>query len=356
MPHHPLPLDRLRPLLLLALLALAACAGPPPGEAPPIGTPMAAPRPVKVLIISMFKPEADVWTEPLALREEIAVPGLSADYPVVRCNQDGLCQMTTGMGHANAAASTMAVLFSGLFDFRRSYFLIAGIAGIDPNQGTIGSAAWARYLVDFGLAHEIDAREMPKGWPSGYFGIQTKGPGEKPAFDYRTELFRLDEALLQRAFALSRSAVLDDNETARAYRARYPEGPARQTPSVLQCDTAAGDTYWHGEALGRQAEQWTRLLSDGQGRYCTTQQEDNATFEALTRAARAGLVDLRRVAVLRTGANFDRPAPGQTAIESLQATSGGFGPSLTNLVRAGKPLLDDIASRWPQWEKGVPKE
>ena len=52
--------------------------------------------------------------------------------------------------------------------------------------------------------------------------------------------------------------------------------------------------------------------TDGKGTYCTTQQEDNATYEALRRGAAAGRLDLKRVAVLRTGANFDRPHPGQT--------------------------------------------
>ena len=43
---------------------------------------------------------------------------------------------------------------------------------IDPARGTVGSAAWARYLVDFGIAHELDAREMPKGWKTGYYDPQ----------------------------------------------------------------------------------------------------------------------------------------------------------------------------------------
>jgi hypothetical protein len=49
------------------------------------------------------------------------VPGLSADFPEVLCNADDVCLMTTGMGHANAAASTMALLFSRQLDLRRSY-------------------------------------------------------------------------------------------------------------------------------------------------------------------------------------------------------------------------------------------
>jgi purine nucleoside permease len=343
-----------RMLLLCALFAAAACAARPETPEPRAAAPAAAPRPVKVLIISMFVLEANVWTEPLALREAIPVPGLSPDYPAVRCNASDVCQMTTGMGHANAAASVAALVFSRRFDLSCTYFLVAGIAGIDPNVGTIGSATWARYLVDYGIAHEFDARDMPKGWPYGYFGIGTTGPDVKPELAYRTEIFQLNETLLQWALALSQSAPLEDSAAARAYRRHYRQLPATAAPAVIQCDTAAGDTYWHGDLLGRRAEAWTRVLTDGKGRYCTTQQEDNATFEALRRGADAHLLDIRRVAVLRTGSNFDRPYRGQTAYDSLKASSGGLQPALANLVRAGMPLIQEIVARWDRWAADIP--
>jgi len=265
------------------------------------------PRPLKVLIISMFGPEAEPWIAPLGLSENIAVPGLSPDYPALRCNGDDVCLLTTGMGHANAAASTLAVTLDPRFDLTRTYFLVAGIAGIDPARGTLGSAAWARWLIDSGIAQEIDAREMPRGWPSGYIGVMTGRPGVKPKFDYRTEAFQLDETLLQKALALSREAKLEDSAGARAYRVNYPRAPANRGPAVIQCDTLGGDTWWHGNKLGAHARAWSKLLSDGAATYCTTQQEDNATYNALARAAAAGKADLRRLAELRTGAKFDRP-------------------------------------------------
>jgi len=255
----------------------------------------------------------------------------------------------------------MAVTLDPRFDLRQTYFLIAGIAGIDPARGTLGTAAWARYLVDVGIAHELDAREMPKGWAAGYFGIMTKGPGEKPKFDYHTELAQLDEALLQKALALSRNAKLADSDKARAYRAnyrgKYSRTPANKPPAVIQCDTLGGDTWWHGDQLGEHARAWTKLLTDGQGVYCTTQQEDNATYEALKRAASTHRVDLARVAVLRTGSDFDRPYEGQTAEDNLvnYASQGGFAPALENLYRAGNPLVQEIVTHWSDWQNGVPR-
>jgi purine nucleoside permease len=317
-----------------------------------------APRALKVLIISMFEPEAAPWIAPLKLTEKVNVPGLLPDSPALRCNTDDVCLMVSGMGHANAAASTMALTLDARFDLRRTYFLIAGIAGIDPAMGTVGTATWARYLVDYGIAHELDTRDMPKSWRTGYHGIMTKGPGEKPKFEYHTEYAQLDEALLQKALALTKNATLADNDQARAYRAKYKKAPANQPPQVVQCDTLGGDTWWHGKHLGEHATAWMKLLTDGKGRYCTTQQEDNATHNALMRAAAAGKVDLKRLAVLRTASNFDRPYPGQSAHASLMASttggSGGFMPATANLFNVGGLLVNDIVRNWAQWREGVP--
>jgi purine nucleoside permease len=341
-------------LLLLAIFP--ACYGARAAE-PANAAGHAAQLPVKVLIINLFSLEAAPWLEALRPTQDIPVPGLSSDYPMVRCNSDAVCQMTTGMGHANAAASMMAVLYSGAFDLHQTYFVIAGIAGIDPRRGTIGSAAWARYAVDSGIAHEIDARELPHGWQDGYFGVLTDAPDQVPRFDYRTEVFRLDEVLLQKAFALSHSARLEDSEDVRAYRRHYTRAPANLPPTVIQCDTLSGDTWWSGRRLGDHARRWTRLLTDGKGVYCTTQQEDNATLNALTRGSQSGLIDLRRVAVLRTGSDFDRPYPHQGVLESMQAQralGSAVRISADNLVRAGMPLVEAIVRDWNLWQDGVP--
>ena len=335
--------------LLLLLIFIAGCASGPSTH--PSGA-----RPVKVLLITMFRGEAEAWTSRMTFDDEIRVPGLSPDYPSLRCTRAGVCLMTTGMGHANAAASTMAVAMSPLLDLRSTYFLINGIAGIDPNVGTIGSATWARFAVDYGIAHEIDAREMPIGWKSGYLGIHATDPKTKPALEYRTEVFRLAEPLLQIALALTRNVVLADNDTAKAYRAQYAQPAAKSPPTVLQCDTASGDTYWHGRFPGQWASEWVALLTDGQGRYCTTQHEDNATIEALNRGAASGRLDFARVAVLRTASNFDRPHPSQSAYDSLKARSGGYPASTANLFNVGSIVVNDIVARWERWKDGVPSK
>jgi purine nucleoside permease len=314
------------------------------------------PRHVKVLIISMFAPEGKTWLDHLGKTQSIEVAGLSPDYPAVHCNHDDVCVVTTGMGHANAAATMAALVYSKKFDLRKTYFLVSGIAGIDPAQGTLGSAAWARYLVDFGIQWELDAREIPSSWKSGYLGINTKSGNEKPPLDYHTEVFQLNEALLQKAYLLSRDVKLTDSAEAQAYRAKYTTAPANQPPTVIQCDTLAGEPCVTGEALGQRARDWTKLLTDGKGTYCTTQQEDNATFEVIKRAAAAALADTNRVAVLRAGSDFDRPPPGVSNVDNLlnYQQQGGFVPAVDNLYLAGSPLVNAIVKNWAQWKDGVP--
>ncbi|HEX4340066.1 MAG TPA: purine nucleoside permease [Polyangiaceae bacterium] len=311
---------------------------------------------VKVLVINMFSGEAQPFIDNLKLTTDVAVPGLSADYPKVHCNADDVCELTTGEGHTNVAASVSALEYSGLFDLTATYFMIAGISGIDPTQGTLGSAAWAHYLIDFGIQWEIDARTLPTGWTGGYLGINTMSPTEKPMLDYRTEVFELDPTLQAKAYALSKGAKLTDSDTAVAYRAHWDISPAKDPPGVVECDTAAGDTWWHGALLEKRAQDWTKLLTDGKGTYCTTQQEDNATYEALKRGASTGLLDVKRVLVLRTASNFDRPYPGQKPYDSLvTATSGGFVPSTANLYNVGGLVIADIVKNWTAWKVAVPK-
>lgn len=346
-----------RTLGLCALSILAACSGmkPPAPKTDDVSAPQA--RHVKVMIVSMFGPEGQVWLDHLGPWQEVQVDGLSPDYPVVRCNQQEVCVVTTGMGHANAAASMMALAFSPRFDLHDTYFMVAGIAGIDPLRGTLGSAAWAKFLVDFGIQWEIDAREIPHNWKSGYLGINTRQPADKPSLEYRTEVFQLNARLADTAYALSRNVVLADSTQAQAARAKYGYAPANQPPTVVECDTLAGDTWWSGTRLGERAREWTKILTNGEGVYCTTQQEDNATYEALKRAASAHRVDLGRVAVLRAGSDFDRPHAHQSSADNLlnYAAQGGFPLAIDNLYRAGNPLVQEIVTNWAVWRTGVPQ-
>lgn len=316
-------LIRLTALVLALLSPLAAQA-------------QTATRPLapKVMVITMFGGEAKPWLSHLDLPTRVAVPGLSTDAPDVSCN-DNLCVMTTAMGYANAASSTMAVVLSDRFDLAKTHFIIAGIAGVDPANGTLGSAAWADYVVDAGLTHRIDNREAPADWKSEIVELGAKAPGEKPKWTAGTEVYRLNPALVAAAYEATKTVELADSDAAKAYRSAYTQAAAKAAPKVMVCTSASGDTYWHGAIIAKQVAAHVALLTDGKADYCMTQMEDNATLTALKRGADAGRLDFARVAVLRTASNFDRPHAGQTAAQSLAAKSGGFGPATENAFRVG---------------------
>jgi purine nucleoside permease len=73
-------------------------------------------------------------------------------------NRDGVLAVLTGVGTAKSAATSMPVGMDPRFDLTKAYWLVAGIAGINPTRGSLGSAAWAEWVVDGDLAREIDAR------------------------------------------------------------------------------------------------------------------------------------------------------------------------------------------------------
>jgi purine nucleoside permease len=218
----------------------------------------------KVMVITMFAGEAKPWLDNERFTQKVAVPGLSKAFPDISCTDAGLCLMTTSMGYANAASSASALVYNGRFDLSQTYFLIAGIAGVDPADGTLGSAHWARFAVDGGLQNAIDAREIPSEWSTGYVAIGASRPGEKVELKYGSEVYRLNEDLLQKAFSLTKDVELTDGDAAKAYRARYAAAPANAAPRVSICDTISMDTWWHGSKLGAAMEAWAKLITNGE--------------------------------------------------------------------------------------------
>ena len=313
---------------------------------------MAQPIAPKVMVITMFGAETKPWLDNLQLADKVAVPGLSADAPDVACNGD-LCVMTTTMGFADAAASTAAVALSDKFDLSKTYFIVAGIAGINPANGTLGSAAWADYVVDGGLLHRIGKADAPGDWNSTVVELGAKAPGEKQGWGAGTEVYQMNKAVLDAAVAASKGVELADSEDAAAYRAHYAQEAARAKPGVTVCTTVSADTYWHGAEIATEMAAHAKALTDGKADYCTSQMEDNATLTALKRAASAGRLDFNRVAVLRTASNFDRPYDGQGAAASLAAKSGGFGPATQNAFRVGNAFAQDIVKNWDRYEAGL---
>ncbi|GME90594.1 nucleoside protein [[Candida] boidinii] len=307
----------------------------------------------QAFIINMFSLEQEQTFDAYNLTQNITIPGLSPVYPEVHCNDNyTLCQVTTGEAEANAASTISALTLSPIFDLSETYFLIAGISGISPKQGSIGDVTFPRFAVQI-LEYEVDAREMPENWTTGYFPLGTTNSSQYPVNIYGTEVFELNVNLRDRAVDLVRNITLDNGaEKADDLRETYEgfEGfePATKNVSVLTCDTLTGDTYWFGELLDESFANYTSLITNGSATYCTTQQEDNASLESFIRAAQYGLVDFGRIVILRTASDYTY-SPNYLGDETtyyFNEVSQDISPSLVNLGLATKTFIDDILFNW----------
>ncbi|KAH7324373.1 purine nucleoside permease [Stachybotrys elegans] len=324
----------------------------------------------KVMIVSMWTPEAEIWYRRFSelgmgeLSLRITLPGLSMLYPDVACTQDGfVCQLTIGEGEINAAASMMALALSPALDLTRTYFLIAGIAGVNPRHATLGSVALSRYAIQVGLQYEIDPRSLPADYPTGYIPYGRQRPYEYPLITYGTEVFEVNANLRDAAYEFALRASLVDDEALESYRAQYePAGDSYRKgllpPTVELCDTLTSDVYFSGSILSEVFENTTTIWTNGTGVYCMTAQEDNATLEVLVRAAMSNLVDFGRIVILRSGSNFDRPPPDMSDIDHLTRTNqNGFATSLENIFNVGGEIVRGIIHEWNcTFENGIPAD
>jgi len=137
----------------------------------------------KVVVVAIFESGADtgdrpgefqLWVERETLAQVLPFP---QGYRDLRTDADGsVLGVVTGVGTAKSAATIMALGIDPRFDLSRSYWLVAVIAGIDPADGPLGAAVRAEWVVDGDPGHEIDAREMPAGWTTGYIPPRKKKP------------------------------------------------------------------------------------------------------------------------------------------------------------------------------------
>lgn len=252
----------------------------------------------------------------------------------------------------------MALALSPAFDLRQTYFMIAGIAGINPEIATICSVTFARFAIQVALQYEFDAREIPSNFSTGYVPIGAKAPDQYPVNIYGTEVFEVNADLQAIAVELASTAKLNDSDGAVAYRANYAGSKyslAAELPSVVACDAATSDNWFSGALLSEAMGNYSKLVTNGTATYCTTAQEDNATLEALIRAAKAGLVDYSRIIIMRTASDFDRPPPNLSILQNLMyIDQGAFLPALANLYLAGIKVVVGILDGWDtKFEKGI---
>ena len=319
---------------------------------------LAKPITIKVVVITLFEVgeltgdtagEFQHWAERYPFTKEVTVPGI--EHPV-RVSDDGVLLVLAGM-NARARQSVTALALDPRFDMRKTYWLVAGIAGVDPEAGSIGSAAWANHVVDADAAHEMDDREMPADWPWGIYSLGTRKPSQKGSAAGASGMaWTLDPGLVTWAYGLTRDTPLADTPQLQAARANYTAGAARQAPHVFLGDSLGTARFWHGERRTAWARDWMRLWTDGKGRLAMTDCEDHGILDALDLLAPSGRIDRRRVLVLRTASNYSAPPPGADVVFNF--APGGLEASVEAAYRVGSPVVKALVAGWPTFADTLP--
>jgi purine nucleoside permease len=343
---------RLLALILCAFAAASAGAAEPP------------PIPVKVVVIAFFEPGADQGDTPGEYQYWVEREHLNHVYPFpqgfhdLRMSDQGVLGVLAGVGTARAAGSIMALGLDPRFDLTKAYWLIAGIAGADPEDASLGSAVWAEWVVDGDLAYEIDAREIPPQWTTGYVPLNKTVPYEQPRNDEFFALFHLNPDLREWAYQQTKEVKLEDSPQLETARAHFAGANAHRPPFVLKGDTLSASTFWHGKLLDQWANNWVSYQTGGKGNFVTSAMEDTGVLQSLTFLHHAGRVDLDRVMLLRTVSNFDQPPIGLTAAESLAANAShrysAYVPALEAAYRVGNVVVTDIVTNWDRYQDRIP--
>lgn len=288
---------------------------------------------LRVLVLTAFGPklasdgsgELGRWLDGYGeFRHEVSVPGTPTPISVT---DHGVGVTATGVGPTHAAASVSAYLASDVVDTDDTYLLSAGVAGISPNVGTVGSVVLADHIVNW------DAKKRYGDGTS----VEPWGFGPDHAYELNPEFVSAAEDAV-------RDVDLEDAPMAQEHRARYDAAPATGGPRVQTGTSVSGADFWYGHGIAREVE-WLVDHYDA-GTYATTECEGFGTAVACDRF---GALD--RYLSVRAASNFDRP-PADGGAEDRKWRMKG--PAFRNAYRVGREIADEIAENWDVWRDGPP--
>jgi purine nucleoside permease len=330
-----------------------------------------APIPVRVVIVTTFEIGKDSGDTPGEFQDWVERYPLPDTLPFIgnrglRYNpKQRVLGVVTGMGKSHAAASIMALGLDPRFDLSKAYWILAGIAGIDPAVGSVGSAAWAHYIVDGDLAYEIDGREIPADWPTGIIPNERATPYQEPPpptkDDDAVQFYTLNAGLVDWAYSLTADTKLPDTPRLQAARIGFDAFPnAERPPFVLKGDTLTADRFWVGALSTKWAERWVPYWTAGKGSFATSAEEDTGYMQALTFLSKAHRADLARVLDLRTASDYTTQPAGKSAAEHLAGEAdgsyGAYLESLDSAYRVGSRVAGEIATHWEKYADRPPSD
>jgi purine nucleoside permease len=328
---------------------------------------------IKVVVVAMFEPVPGRQGELTRFREGLRLrpwnlPG--AQSGEAWRNDDGVAALVAGVGPVKTATSLLTFALLAGVDFRRTYWLISGIAGGNPSTCSLGSPLWAEWVVDGDAAYDFHPADHPPEWETGILplgALQPYGPMacDPALFGNHDQVFHLDGPLAAWAYDLTRNLPLLDPPGLAAARAPYAHfGLGGLPPAVGHGDVLSAARFWHGAGHHAWAEKWIPHWTSGRGRFATASMEDIGTLGALAQLGRLGRADPRRILLLRSVSNYTLPPPGRPAHLNLagdadhdpEAIFSGLEASLENGWRAGHAVIRALLEDWPRWRENLPGE
>ena len=270
----------------------------------------ASPVPIRLVVVTAMQSELRTWVSRFPLSEELPFPqGAEADMAPLYLNCDrGVLGVSTGQGPFRAATSLVALGHDARFDLTHAYWLAMGIAGIDPEFGSIGSVVFPRYLVGLGRGDYLDGfGHVPPGRKTPDYGPPYPDPATSMAGG---RLHVLDQAVVEHAFSLygAHGSALNDSVGLREARSRYTEEAARRPPSVsLGGASVTGETFWAGRQSTAWARNASRFFTSGAAALAMSDMEDLAWYEAIASLSReqpVPLANLSRLIYIRSASDY----------------------------------------------------
>lgn len=318
---------------------------------------------IKIVVVTMYQPGGGRRGELSKFRAGLGLrPWKKAGLPegVLWRNREGVAAIVAGVGPVNTAVNLMTLGLHAGVDWRKTWWLVCGIAGGNPQICPLGGVAIADWVVDGDLAYDLHADDHPRKWETGLLPLGATRPygpsrAEPGLFGQPAQVFPLDKKFAEWARRIARKTELQDSPElaqARTIYAAFASGT--RPPAVLRGDVLSAARFWHGAQHHRWAERWVKHWTKGRGRFAAATMEDSGTLGALRRLHELKLADWRRVLVLRSISNYTLPPPGRPAHRHLVGGMDegvnfpGLGAALENGWRVGRDVITALRRQPPR--------
>ncbi len=259
--------------------------------------------------ISNLKGEDELFIEKEQLVNQLSIP---CAFSPLYYNDNGIGLITTGIGIANASASIMAVGLSEKIDLTDTNIFIAGVAGLMPGKGPLGTVVLVSNVIN-GLCFEIDPRELEES--KEFYKEELPWITDTEVFKLNYDRLKIFHSIIKEKTDIN--AVIGGNLT--------------------------GDYFWHGKRLASWADNWVKKWTGNKDSFYVSDMENSGILTSLKRLSKAGRCSFDNVTVIRTASNYVYE-PLLSAAESIRKHDNDyFILAVENTYKAIRTIMSEIS-------------